>query len=295
MSTYTYVQNDAQFAACLERMRARGVQAIAMDLEGEFNLHVYGERLCLLQLFDGEEEVVVDPFTTSVPAIGELLESPAIEKITYDSASDRLLLAKAHGIAVRSIVDLKPAVEILELEKQDLKSVLAEMLNIRDAGSKKKFQQYNWTRRPIDPEALAYAARDVRHLFDLRDALFAKLEAAGAMEEYLEENRRRQEREPDIHREPGVFRSNRFRRLRRGEKQEFRRLFDIRDRFARELDLPPNSVVANNDLFALAVGQITPSDLRGHRRLPDRVLRAVQGEMEAQVSGSDTTSSSSRA
>ncbi len=293
MSTHTYVQNDDQFVACLERMRARGVQAIAMDLEGEFNLHVYGERFCLLQLFDGEEEVVVDPFTTSVQAIGKLLENPAIEKITYDSASDRLLLAKAHGIAMRSIVDLKPAVEILGLEKQDLKSVLAEMLGMRDAGSKKKFQQYNWTRRPVDPEALAYAARDVRHLFDLRDALFAKLEAAGGMDEYLEENRRRQEKEPDVDREPGLFRSNRFGRLRRDEKQEFRRLFEIRDRFARELDLPPNSVVANNDLFALATGQITPADLRGNRRLPDRALRAIRSEMEAHRSGSDTTSSSS--
>ncbi len=293
MSTYTYVQNDDQFVACLKRMRARGVQAIAMDLEGEFNLHVYGERFCLLQLFDGEEEVVVDPFTTSVQAIGKLLENPAIEKITYDSASDRLLLAKAHGIAMRSIVDLKPAVEILGLEKQDLKSVLAEMLGMRDVGSKKKFQQYNWTRRPVDPEALAYAARDVRHLFDLRDALFAKLEAAGGMDEYLEENRRRQEKEPDVDREPGLFRSNRFGRLRRDEKQEFRRLFEIRDRFARELDLPPNSVVANNDLFALATGQITPADLRGNRRLPDRALRAIRSEMEAHRSGSDTTSSSS--
>ncbi len=293
MSTYTYVQNDDQFVACLKRMRARGVQAIAMDLEGEFNLHVYGERFCLLQLFDGEEEVVVDPFTTSVQAIGKLLENPAIEKITYDSASDRLLLAKAHGIAMRSIVDLKPAVEILGLEKQDLKSVLAEMLGMRDAGSKKKFQQYNWTRRPVDPEALAYAARDVRHLFDLRDALFARLEAAGGMDEYLEENRRRQEKEPDVDREPGLFRSNRFGRLRRDEKQEFRRLFEIRDRFARELDLPPNSVVANNDLFALATGQITPADLRGNRRLPDRALRAIRSEMEAHRSGSDTTSSSS--
>ncbi len=293
MSTHTYVQNDDQFVACLERMRARGVQAIAMDLEGEFNLHVYGERFCLLQLFDGEEEVVVDPFTTSVQAIGKLLENPAIEKITYDSASDRLLLAKAHGIAMRSIVDLKPAVEILGLEKQDLKSVLAEMLGMRDVGSKKKFQQYNWTRRPVDPEALAYAARDVRHLFDLRDALFARLEAAGGMDEYLEENRRRQEKEPDVDREPGLFRSNRFGRLRRDEKQEFRRLFEIRDRFARELDLPPNSVVANNDLFALATGQITPADLRGNRRLPDRALRAIRSEMEAHRSGSDTTSSSS--
>ncbi|MCK4516229.1 MAG: 3'-5' exonuclease, partial [Spirochaetaceae bacterium] len=69
MSDYTYIGKDSQLVDYLQRLKERGTRVIAIDLEGEFNLHVYGERFCLLQVFDGQEEVVVDPFTTSIDLI----------------------------------------------------------------------------------------------------------------------------------------------------------------------------------------------------------------------------------
>ncbi len=279
MSHYTHIETDAEWRAYCSRVGERGVVAVAMDIEGEFNLHVYGERFCLLQLYDGHEQVVVDPTTVSASLIGELLEDESIGKITYDSASDRVLLAKTHGITVRAIVDLRPAVELLEFAKQDLKSVIEETIGGTDSGSKKRFQQYNWTRRPIDPGAIEYALQDVYHLFAVRDVLFERLAAAGLMDAYVQENRKRQERVPDVNRKPGVFRSGRHKRLTRDQKHEFERLYDIRERHAKELDLPPNTVVANDDLFALAAGAITPDQIRGNRRLPDATLRRIKSDM----------------
>jgi ribonuclease D len=281
MSDYTFVQTDTEFRSYLDRLRSRGTQEIAFDLEGEFNLHVYGERFCLLQLFDGEEEVVVDPFTVSADAIRLLLENPDIAKITYDSSSDRLLLAKAHAMRLVSIVDLRPAVELLELPKRDLGSVLESLLGESPQGSKKRFQQYNWTRRPIDPAAIEYALRDVRHLFPLRDALFARLEEQGLLDDYHRENDRLQASEPDVNRKPGLFRSGTHRHLNRDQKQEFQRLYDIRDRHARELDLPPNTVVANKELFALARGAMRPRQITGNRRVPPDTLDRIRREMAA--------------
>ncbi|TVQ25406.1 MAG: 3'-5' exonuclease, partial [Spirochaetaceae bacterium] len=204
MSDYTYIETDAEWREYRARLDERGVDAVAMDIEGEFNLHVYGERFCLLQLYDGHEQAVADPTTVSAELIKELLENKSIDKITYDSASDRVLLAKTHGIMVRSIVDLRPAVELLEFAKQDLKSVIEETIGGTDSGSKKRYQQYNWTRRPIDPGAIEYALQDVYHLFAVRDVLFDRLAAAGLTEVYKEENRKRQERVPDVNRKPGV-------------------------------------------------------------------------------------------
>lgn len=37
-----------------------GVQQVAMDFEGEFNLHCYGEHLCLIQIFDGAGFYLID-------------------------------------------------------------------------------------------------------------------------------------------------------------------------------------------------------------------------------------------
>ncbi len=278
MSEFTYIKTDAQFGEYLARLDARGVEEIALDIEGEFNLHVYGERFCLLQLYDRHEQAVVDPFTVSAGSIKELLERPDLQKITYDSPSDRLLLAKAHAIMMNGIVDLKPAVELLAFPKQDLTSVTAATVDQPESGGKKRFQQYNWVRRPIDHGAIEYALRDVYHLFAIRDVLFDRLRKAGLMDAYVEENRKRQERLPDVNRRPGVFRSERYKRMSREQQRTFDRLHEIRERHAQELDLPPNTVVKNDDLFAVVTGRLKPDEIRGNRRVSGSRIRAIAEE-----------------
>lgn len=280
MSEYTFIRSDAELRSYLNRLRDRGVSELAVDFEGEFNLHVYGERLCLLQLAHPDEEAVVDPFTTSTEAIRELLEDHSTRKITYDSSSDRLLLAKSRGLRMVSIQDLRPAVELLDFPKQDLGSVLEAALGQRPQGSKKRFQQYNWTRRPLDADAVEYALRDVRHLAELRDELLKRLEAEGLLDDYLAENERLESIEPKLNRKPGVFRSASHKRLTREQQREFQRLYDIRDRHARELDLPPNTVVANKELFALARGAMDASSITGNRRVPAERLERIRTEMK---------------
>ncbi len=279
MSTYTYIRDNTEFQRYLERLKGREVRSIALDIEGEFNLHVYGERFCLLQLFDGSEEAVVDPLAVSGELLKRLLEDRDLLKITYDSASDRVLMAKTHGIVMNSILDLKPAVELLEFPKQDLKSVLETALGIQEAGSKKRFQQYNWTLRPIDPGAVDYALQDVRHLFALKDALLGRLSKESKIDFYILENLKRQDQQPDVDRKAGVLRSGRFKRLGGAHKKEFERIFDIRERHARDLDLPPNTVVANNDLFAVVTGGMSIKDIRGNRRVPAAILETIKREM----------------
>lgn len=279
MGQYTHITDDTQMRAYLKRLKDREVREIALDIEGEFNLHVYGERFCLLQLFDGTEEAVVDPLTTTGTLISELLENRNILKVTYDSASDRVLLAKTHQILMNSILDLRPAVELLNFEKNDLKSVLSESIGVSEAGSKKRFQQYDWTRRPVDPAAIEYAIQDVRHLFSLKQYLLRRLYETGKMEHYILENTKRQDHEPDVNRKPGIFRSGRHRKLSQKQQRAFARIYEIRDQHARELDLPPNTVLANNDLFAIVTGEMAVSAVRGNRRVPAATLDAIKREI----------------
>lgn len=279
MSTGSFLIDDQAFEAYLQGLAERGITEVAFDIEGEFNLHVYGERFCLLQLSDGSEEVAVDPFTVSSEAMASLLESETIAKITYDSASDRVLLAKTSRLRLRNIIDLKPAVDLLEFARRDLSSVLNEALGKVPSGSKRRFQQYNWTRRPIDPDAIDYALADVRYLIPLRDELFRRLQDQGLKEEYRALNARMEATEPKTNRKPGVFRSGRYRRLSREQQSEFTRLYEIRDRHARDLDLPPNTTVANNDLFALTEGRITVDEIQGNRRVPVGRLQRIREEM----------------
>ena len=293
MTAYEYIATADELSRYLDRSAANALSAgssaggpnLAMDIEAELNLHVYGERFCLLQVYDGTHPAVVDPTTVSIESIKAVLEDSRIQKVLYDAASDRALLYKTHRILMRGVVDLKPAVELLEFEKQGLDSVLTAVLGVEPPASKRKFQQYNWTRRPIHRDAIEYALRDVLYLFDLRDALFARLEEAGKTGEYLAENAKRDEIVPDVDRKPGFLRSRRVERLTAGRRRELERLWAIREGYAERLDVPPNMVVANNDLLAIAAGKAALESLRAGGRVPRKLFEEMMEEMRKGSSG----------
>ncbi|MFP4536621.1 MAG: HRDC domain-containing protein, partial [Spirochaetaceae bacterium] len=250
MQPIRYIENDSEFRSWVQGLPSEQY-AVAVDIEAEFNLHIYGEHFCLLQVYDGTNAVAVDPQEVSIGVIKEFLENRNLLKITYDSASDRMLLYKNHGILMNTILDLRPAVELLELQKQGLGSVVEELLEIAPAREKQRFQQYDWTKRPIDPDALAYAIDDVVHLYRLRDELIKRIQAAGLMDRYLVENFRIQAIEPETDRKPGMLRGGRYKRLKPRERELLEKLHGAREAVAVETNLPPNSVFPNKALFAL--------------------------------------------
>lgn len=284
MSEYQYISDDDTFRSAVRAIESQDEPLVAVDIEAELNLHVYGERFCLLQMYDGRHAAVVDPVDVSPEAIKEFLENPDIKKIVYDAASDRTLLYKTHRILMSGLVDLKPAVELLEMEKQGLDSVLEAVLGIEPPASKKKFQQHNWTRRPIAEPALDYALRDVLFLFDLKERLFSRLADADKLGDWEVENEKRQSEVPDINRKPGVMRSRRFSRLSNRRQRAFERYYDIREGYAERLDVPPNNVIANNDLFSLAADKLAVDDVKPNRRIPYQVFESLRSELAAAVS-----------
>ncbi|TFH04147.1 MAG: ribonuclease D, partial [Spirochaetales bacterium] len=164
MPDYKTIANDGALDHYESDLKKRGVFEIGMDFEGEFNVHEYGERLCLIQVFDGTDAVIIDPFGLSGERLTSFLENRNILKIMYDAMGDQSLVSKQFGAKILSIQDLKPAVEILGLEKQDLGSVLQSRLQV-EVLNKRRYQMYNWTTRPVAPDALAYALSDVLHLY----------------------------------------------------------------------------------------------------------------------------------
>ncbi|MFW5812300.1 MAG: HRDC domain-containing protein [Alkalispirochaetaceae bacterium] len=279
MESYRVISTDKGFRSWYESI-PRDQRALAIDLEAEFNLHIYGEHFCLLQVYDGREAVAIDPYQVSIDLIKALLEDRERLKITYDSASDRLLLYKNHGILMNTILDLRPAVDILEFQKQGLSSVLEEVLSLPPSGEKKKFQQYNWTKRPIDPGALAYAIEDVFHLYRLRDALIHRIVEAGLLDRYLVENFRLQAAVPETERKPGMLRGGRFRRLEPAQQALLEELHAVREEVAREVNLPPNTVYPNTELFNLATGRGAPRDARRSRPVPERAFEKLLARLE---------------
>ncbi|ADK80499.1 HRDC domain-containing protein [Sediminispirochaeta smaragdinae] len=261
-----FLDNDQATAAWLDDIKARGVREIAVDIEGEFNLHRYGEHLCLVQVWDGEVLAIVDPLVVDLALVREIFESGSFRKIVYDCSSDRTLLYRRYGIHFNEVCDLMPAVVLLDFQKKGLASVLSSVLHIEEK-PKKKFQQYDWMSRPIDADALEYAAADVLHLFTLKEELFKRLEEEGLSDEYERQNSEVSSRPIPKEGTPGLLKKKRFLCMPKHGKECFLRLFSIRDEYARELDLPPNRVVSNEELFLLVASRMQPNGIRVPKRM----------------------------
>ncbi|HUX12921.1 MAG TPA: ribonuclease D [Spirochaetia bacterium] len=265
--TYRVLGTASEIEEYFRELETRKVECIAFDLEGEFNLHQYGEKLCLIQIFDGRNSLIIDPFAVEPEQIRRVMEDDSVQKVIYDSLGDQALVQKTLGFKISSIIDLRPAADLLEFERKDLGSVLDAVLGVR-IEKKKKFQMYNWTVRPINPEAMEYALSDVRHLLELKERLLSLLDERGLMEEFRLRNLSVQNRDFSGDRIPRIFKSGEFLRLSRDRKTLFEKVHSLRDKHARELNFPPDLVLNKEQMFQLVSGRIAPEQVRSNRRVP---------------------------
>lgn len=280
---YRLITGNKEFQAYQRGLCEREVPTVAFDIEGEFNLHVYGERLCLIQLDDGEELAVVDPLQIDSSLLKAFFEHRGVLKIMYDSLSDQALLFKTMGARVHSIIDLKPAVDLLQYESRDLGSVLDRVLGVR-IEKKAKFQRYNWTTRPLAADAVTYALSDVAHLLKLKDHLLREVTEKGFFDAYLLKNLMLQNKAPDGERKPRLFRSWEFRRLPAPAKKRFERIHEIRDGYAREMDLPPDMLLRKKQMFEIAAGRMDAQRLESHKRVPREIRDKLASAIDALAS-----------
>src|SRR4030065_2346318 len=229
---YTYIKTRGELISYLYSLEDQKNCVIALDIEAELNLHAYGEKLCLIQIFDGANQVIIGPLEIDNHTLKILFESRNILKIVYDASSDSSLMKNTYDIEIKSLLDLRPAVELLNYEKQDLHSVIAAELCIT-LTSKSRFQKHNWTKRPIDTRAIDYALNDVIYLFQLKDALFNKLYAGQLLDVFILKNLQVQNK--DYTKNPGDrHRSIKgYHALSYDERDIFKKAFDIREKYAK--------------------------------------------------------------
>ncbi len=241
----------------IESLSQKKNKTIAIDIECEMNLHCYGEHLCLIQIYDQNNKVIIDPLHIRnkeelVEILKLIFENRNILKIAYDAAGDASVIEKLYGVKFKSILDLKPAVNLLKYEKQGLGNVLQQELSIPPI-SKKRFQKYNWMRRPLDPEALEYAMSDVIYLFKLKDILMDRIINAGLLEQYMLLNLMAQNKDY-VPANPAEIYKKRpgYNRLPSDAKKRYRKLYDIREEYAKQINRPPNFIINNAKLLPLS-------------------------------------------
>ncbi|MDT4761071.1 HRDC domain-containing protein [Sphaerochaeta sp. PS] len=257
MYTYSTIDSDKKLSDLLQSWKQRGITTIAMDFEGEFNLHIYGEHLCLVQVFDGELYYILDPFKVSVPALKQFLEDSDLEKIMFDCASDSALVRKGYDISLANIYDIRVPALALGYTG-NLTGLVAMHLGVQDevpVGNKKKNQMTNWLKRPLKDDQIQYALGDVAYLFSLKKILIALIEEKGLAEQVATTMATiAKPKGPD---KPGWTKFDSWKYMNKEEKTYLKHFFIARDTIARKYNVPAVRILEKHRLLEMAKN--TPS------------------------------------
>lgn len=274
---YTTLDSDEKIIYQCKRWES--VPSIAVDFEGEYNLHIYGEHLCLIQIYDREGFYIIDPRSGGVTKKGlEAFFSLSTEKIWFDIQGDAALIYKVYGLKINNVYDVRVPAKILGFNG-NLLGLEKEYLGIEVNINKKKNQQANWLKRPIDMELMEYALLDVKYLHQLKDVLLSIIAKEGLGKSVDEAMKRVMVvKEPT----PGWKNICRWRDLKKWEKVYVRNVFIARDKIAKSFNVPASRVMDKHHVVSLALDPPRNRD-ELHKRLsnePQRFQRLLEENIQ---------------
>ncbi|HKU67116.1 MAG TPA: ribonuclease D [Candidatus Baltobacteraceae bacterium] len=271
MNDVPMITTPEQLRELCERVRT----AARVGIDTEFhNERSYTARLMVVQLAFEDGFAIVDPLALDdlAPLAQALCETTVVG---HALSSDLKIFADKWDIVPPDVFDCQVAAAFLGY---GMAISLADL--VRDlCGTRLKKSQTvsDWSARPFSEKQLEYLVDDVAHLLDMQDKLTQCLREKGRYEWAIEEcrlladvDRYRSEERRMYSRIPGANRMN------RRELGVLSEIVKLRDRLARERDLPLKYVMPDDVVGGLAtVRPRTFDDLAQLRRLDPGTRRAL--------------------
>ena len=140
---------------------------IGVDMEADSMYH-YKEKVCLIQMAAPNINVLIDPLAVKdLSLLKPIFKRSDICKIFHGADYDVRSLYRDFCITIDNLFDTELASRFLGFPESGLEAVLKKKF---DVTLDKKFQRKDWSRRPLPPGMIAYAAEDVRYLLPLAEA-----------------------------------------------------------------------------------------------------------------------------
>jgi ribonuclease D len=245
---------------------------IAVDTESD-SLYSYFEKVCLIQFSTAEADYLVDAINIDISGLATIFANGSVQKVFHAAEYDLLSLKRDYNFTFDNLFDTMLAARILGWSRYGLGPLLEEYFGVK---LDKRFQRYNWGRRPLSKKALDYARLDTHYLLPLHEIQYQQLKNQDRLQEALEAF----ERETQVQPTPKTFESDSFWRLKGAKDLEpqqqaiLRELFILRDRIARKIDRPPFKVM--NDFVLLRLAKKQPQsnrDLKQVKGVGENLLR----------------------
>ncbi|MBN1546562.1 MAG: ribonuclease D [Syntrophaceae bacterium] len=252
---WTWINQPDALERAAKVLAASGV--IAIDTEYN-SLHYFREKLCLIQIHDGDHTYLIDPLAgLDLRPLEPVFSSPAILKIFHAGDNDIRIIKRDYGFTFRCIFDTQRAAALLGHHYLSLETLIKEYLAV-EFSKRKKTQRSRWETRPLTQEQLHYASLDTFHLIPLYLALKGALHQKGlgeiaekAFQEIAEVTWREK-----IFNPIGYKRLPGYANLVDYQKQRLRNLYRWRYEKAREIDRAPFLVLDDRLMMILAQAEI---------------------------------------
>lgn len=258
-----FVDDDAGLRDLVRDLRDE--PRVAVDTESD-SMHAYFEKVCVVQVSAPGRDYVIDALVVDLAPFGEMLADPRIEKVFHAADYDILCLKRAFGFELRRLFDTMIAARVLGWEQCGLAALLQEHFS---HAADKRFQRYDWARRPLDEAALAYARFDTHFLLALRELQLDALAENGRLEIFQHAC----ERQTRVQPRPRTFDATAFWKIKGARELDapgrsvLQALYVLRDDLARASDRAPFRVMGDAVLV----------DLARRRPTTGRALKAVRG------------------
>jgi ribonuclease D len=280
MIDYIYISDNAALKEAVNSLTC--MEAVAVDLEADSMYH-YQERVCLIQMAQNGRVWVIDPLKIdNMAPLATVFGDGSTEKIFHGADYDIRSLYRDFRIEVSNLFDTELASRFLGISQTGLGNVLASRFNIH---VEKKYQKKDWSKRPLPPDMIAYAAGDVLYLHALSDLLKAELIDAGRDQWVREECRLLTGVRPaEMNHNPLFWRFSGAGRLDRRSLAVLEAVLKVRNQIAQKKDRPVFKIMSSRAVLRLAVEKpVTLSELKESGVLSEKQIAMYAGDLLAAV------------
>lgn len=269
MTRYDWIDDRNDFESLVSEL----LHADAYALDTEFHRErTYLPVLALVQIATPARIALVDPLAVDLTPLRRVFEADGV-CVMHAASQDLEILELACGTIPRRLFDTQIAALFSGYRISSLAKLVEGFLGRR---LDKSAQLSDWTRRPLPETDLEYAASDVAHLLELRDALREGLRRRSRLawaDEEIERLREKDRSPPDAQ---TLWWKLRGKAKLTGSARGIAQVLAIwREEEAKRLNRPPRSVLSDMALLALAQRPVKDAaQLRRIRGLdPSRIRR----------------------
>ncbi len=268
---YTFIQTYDQLEQFAEECKDITWMGFDTEFIGEKRYHTL---LCLIQISCEHGYYLLDPIAVeNLDPFLDILEDPAVVKITHAGDNDYRLLNKQFDLIPKNVFDTQVAAGFIghRFPMSFAKLVEAETGDVLGKG----YAVTDWSQRPMSPKQIKYALNDVIYLRELYEKITEKLEENGRLSWALEECELMAS-EDYYYRDPNheFLNSNIARSSRTKDRLFLLRLYEWRRSTAEKKNYSKEMILQSKLISQLVRGVRGGLDsMLGNRRLPQSTVK----------------------